>query len=32
METLILFFKGLIIGIGKVIPGFSGSLLFISLE
>ena len=31
METLILFFKGLIIGIGKVIPGVSGSLLAISL-
>ena len=31
MKTLILFFKGLIIGIGKVIPGVSGSLLAISL-
>ena len=31
MQKLILFFKGLIIGIGKVIPGVSGSLLAISL-
>ena len=31
MQTLILFFKGLIIGIGKIIPGVSGSLLAISL-
>lgn len=31
MQTFILFFKGLIIGIGKVIPGVSGSLLAISL-
>ncbi len=31
MNTLILFLKGLIIGIGKIIPGVSGSLLAISL-
>ncbi len=31
MKTLILFFKGLIIGLGKIIPGVSGSLLAISL-
>ena len=31
MKTLILFLKGLIIGLGKIIPGVSGSLLAISL-
>ena len=31
MNFLILFFKGIIIGIGKIIPGVSGSLLAISL-
>lgn len=31
MNSLILFFKGFIIGLGKVIPGVSGSLLAISL-
>ena len=29
MENLFLFLKGLIIGLGKVIPGVSGSLLAI---
>ncbi len=31
MKTLILFLKGLIIGLGKIIPGVSGSLIAISL-
>ena len=31
MNSLILFLKGFIIGLGKVIPGVSGSLLAISL-
>lgn len=31
MKTLILFLKGLVIGLGKVIPGVSGSLLAISM-
>ena len=31
LQSLILFLKGFIIGIGKVIPGVSGSLLAISL-
>ncbi|HPF83548.1 MAG TPA: DUF368 domain-containing protein, partial [Bacilli bacterium] len=31
METIKLFFKGIIIGIGKIIPGVSGSMLAISL-
>lgn len=31
MKTLILFLKGFVIGIGKIIPGVSGSLLAISL-
>jgi len=31
MKTLILFLKGLVIGMGKVIPGVSGSLLAISM-
>ena len=31
LQELILFFKGLIIGVGKIIPGVSGSLLAISL-
>ncbi len=31
LNTLILFLKGLIIGIGKIIPGVSGSLIAISL-
>ena len=30
-EYLILFIKGIIIGIGKIIPGVSGSLLAMSL-
>lgn len=30
-ESLILFFKGFIIGIGKIIPGVSGSLIAVSL-
>lgn len=30
-ETILLFFKGIIIGIGKVIPGVSGSVLALSL-
>ena len=31
MEYINLFIKGIIIGIGKVIPGVSGSMLAISL-
>jgi len=31
VHTLLLFFKGCIIGLGKIIPGVSGSLLAISL-
>lgn len=31
MASLILFFKGFIIGVGKIIPGVSGSVLAISL-
>lgn len=31
MQTFILFLKGLIIGLGKIIPGVSGSLIAISL-
>lgn len=31
METLILIFKGFVIGIGKIIPGVSGAMLAISL-
>lgn len=31
MKSLILFLKGLVIGLGKIIPGVSGSLLAISL-
>lgn len=32
MESLFLFFKGLIIGIGKIIPGVSGSLIAVMLH
>ena len=31
MQSLILFLKGIIIGIGKIIPGVSGSMLAFSL-
>ena len=30
LQKLILFFKGFLIGIGKIIPGVSGSVLAIS--
>jgi len=32
MKTLILFIKGLLIGIGKIIPGVSGAVLAIILK
>ena len=31
MNNIILFFKGFIVGLGKIIPGVSGSLLAFSL-
>ena len=32
MNTIILFIKGLLIGIGKIIPGVSGAVLAIILK
>lgn len=32
METIILIFKGFLVGIGKIIPGVSGSLIAVSLN